>query len=81
MTLGVEVISSREDPFGQARAARGLPLLLHSMSVFREMFALVFAHHRIDTVVDLPEPLGPSSPTIVPGPTVKLTSRIAATAE
>jgi len=53
VTLGVEVISSREDPFGQARAARGLPLLLHSMSVFREMFALVFAHHRIDTVVEV----------------------------
>jgi hypothetical protein len=53
VNLGVEVISSREDPFGQARAARGLPLLLHSMSVFREMFALVFANHPIDKVVEV----------------------------
>ncbi|MFD1045552.1 class I SAM-dependent methyltransferase, partial [Kibdelosporangium lantanae] len=53
MNLGVEVISSREDPFGQARAARGLPLLLHSMSVFREMFALIFANHPIDKVVEV----------------------------
>ena len=53
MNLGVEVISSREDPFGQARAARSLPLLLHSMSVFREMFQLVFANHPIKTVVEV----------------------------
>ena len=36
---------------------------------------------KIETVVDFPEPLGPSSPTIAPGATLKLTSRIAATAE
>jgi hypothetical protein len=53
VNLGVDVVSSREDPFGQARAARSLPLLLHSMSVFREMFALIFAHHPIRTVVEV----------------------------
>ena len=34
-----------------------------------------------ETVVDLPEPFGPSSPRIVPGSSVKLTSRIAGIAE
>ena len=34
-----------------------------------------------ETVVDFPEPFGPSSPKIVPGSGVKLTSRIAAIAE
>ncbi len=32
----------------------------------------------MDTVVDFPEPFGPSSPRIVPGAIVKLTSRTAA---
>ena len=32
-----------------------------------------------ETVVDLPEPFGPSSPRIAPGSSVKLTSRIAGT--
>ncbi|MET0134329.1 MAG: class I SAM-dependent methyltransferase, partial [Kibdelosporangium sp.] len=40
-------------PYGQARAARSQPLLLHSMSVFREMFALVFAGREIRTVVEV----------------------------
>ena len=34
-----------------------------------------------ETVVDFPEPFGPSSPRIVPGSSVKLTSRIAGIAE
>lgn len=53
MNLSVEVVSSREDPFGQARAARSQPLLLHSMSVFREMFELVFAGREIRSVVEV----------------------------
>jgi hypothetical protein len=53
MTLSVDVVSSREDPHAQARAARGQPLLLHSMSVFREMFAILFANRKITTVVEV----------------------------
>ena len=53
MNLGVEVIGSREDPYSQARSARSLPLLLHSMSVFREMFAVIFANREIRTVVEV----------------------------
>lgn len=54
MTLSVDVVSStREDPHAQARAARSQPVLLHSMSVFREMFAIVFANRKISTVVEV----------------------------
>ena len=35
----------------------------------------------IDTVVDLPDPFGPSSPRTLPGRSVKLTSRTAGIAE
>lgn len=45
--------SSREDPHAQARAARAQPLLLHSLTLFREIFELLFAHHRIATVVEV----------------------------
>ena len=44
---------TREDPHAQARQARQLPLLLHSMSVFREVFELVFANREISTVVEV----------------------------
>ncbi|GAB3579199.1 hypothetical protein GCM10027445_47380 [Amycolatopsis endophytica] len=44
---------TREDPHAQARAARQLPLLLHSLSLFREIFEIVHAHHRISTVVEV----------------------------
>ncbi|MFD0691525.1 class I SAM-dependent methyltransferase [Actinomadura fibrosa] len=37
------VTGTRGDPHAQARAARGLPLLVHSMSVFRELFEQIFA--------------------------------------
>lgn len=53
MTLSVDVVSSREDPHAQARAARSQPLLLHSMSAFREMFAILFANRKITTVVEV----------------------------
>ncbi|MFP3962598.1 class I SAM-dependent methyltransferase [Actinomadura fulvescens] len=44
---------SREDPHGQSRAARELPLLLHSMSLFHELFERVFAAREIATVVEV----------------------------
>ncbi|MDQ0377468.1 class I SAM-dependent methyltransferase [Amycolatopsis thermophila] len=44
---------TREDPHAQARAARQLPLLLHSLSCFREIFEIVYAHHPISTVVEV----------------------------
>ncbi len=47
------VLSTREDPHAQAREARHQPLLLHSMSVFREIFELLFAHRDISTVVEV----------------------------
>lgn len=53
MGLLVDMIGSREDPHAQARAARQQPLLLHSMSAFREMFAILFAHREIKTVVEV----------------------------
>lgn len=53
MTVDVEVVGSREDPNAQIRKARSLPLLLHSMSVFREMFEIIFANREIATVVEV----------------------------
>jgi len=44
---------SRTDPHAQARAAREQPLLLHSLSLFREVFAEVFAAGEIATVVEV----------------------------
>lgn len=44
---------TRDDPHAQARHARQLPLLLHSMAVFRELFEIVFAHRKISTVVEV----------------------------
>jgi hypothetical protein len=47
------VVGSPDDPHAQARAAREQPLLLHSMSVFRELFALIFGCREIRTVVEV----------------------------
>ncbi|MEU8798981.1 class I SAM-dependent methyltransferase [Spirillospora sp. NPDC048819] len=44
---------SPEDPHAQARAAREQPLLLHSMSVFRELFEAIFRCREIGTVVEV----------------------------
>ncbi|WP_020666118.1 class I SAM-dependent methyltransferase [Amycolatopsis nigrescens] len=44
---------SRHDPHAQARHARQSPLLLHSLSVFREIFELLFEHREIGTVVEV----------------------------
>jgi hypothetical protein len=44
---------TRDDPHAQARQARRQPLLLHSMSVFRELFEIVFAGREISTVVEV----------------------------
>ncbi|WP_211343216.1 class I SAM-dependent methyltransferase [Actinomadura pelletieri] len=44
---------SPADPDAQARAAREQPLLLHSMSTFRELFEVFFAHREIATVVEV----------------------------
>ncbi len=44
---------SRTDPHAQARAAREQPLLLHSLSLFREVFAEVLAAREIATVVEV----------------------------
>ncbi|WP_432515349.1 class I SAM-dependent methyltransferase [Kineococcus sp. SYSU DK001] len=48
-----ERFGSRHDPHRQGRAAREQPLLLHSLSLFREVFELVFAHRTIRTVVEV----------------------------
>lgn len=48
-----EFSGSRDDPHAQIRAARRQPLLLHSMTVFREIFEVVFAHRDISTVVEV----------------------------
>ncbi|MFI0372756.1 class I SAM-dependent methyltransferase [Actinomadura sp. 1N219] len=50
---GHQVTGSREDPHAQARAARAQPLLLHSMSLFRELFETIFAHREIATVIEV----------------------------
>lgn len=50
---GAAVVGSPDDPHAQARAAREQPLLLHSMSVFRELFALLFDCREIRAVVEV----------------------------
>lgn len=47
------VTGSRTDPHAQTRAAREQPLLLHSMSVFAELFEMIFAHRDIAEVVEV----------------------------
>jgi hypothetical protein len=44
---------TRNDPHAQARAARSAPVLLHSLSLFREVFEQVYAHRTIRTVVEV----------------------------
>lgn len=51
--FGAAVTGSPEDPHAQARAARGQPLLLHSMSVFRELFETIFRCREVGTVVEI----------------------------
>jgi len=46
-------VGTRDDPHAQPREARRLPLLLHSMSVFRELFEIIFAGRDIGTVVEV----------------------------
>lgn len=53
MNLDAQMTGSREDPHSQARGARELPLLLHSMSAFREFFKVIFAAREITTVVEV----------------------------
>lgn len=53
MIHGVDVIGSREDPHASIRAARALPLMLHSLSVMREQFEILFAHREIKRVVEV----------------------------
>ena len=50
---GSAVTGSPDDPHAQARAAREQPLLLHSMSVFREAFETVARHRELATVVEV----------------------------
>ena len=45
--------STRDDPHAQARAARSQPLLLHSVSLFREIFAVIYRSRQIDTVIEV----------------------------
>jgi hypothetical protein len=44
---------TRDDPHAQARAARQLPILLHSMAIFREIFEIIFADRKLGTVVEV----------------------------
>lgn len=46
-------IGTRSDPHAQIRAARRQPLLLHSLSSFREIFTALFRHRDISTVVEV----------------------------
>jgi hypothetical protein len=47
------LLGTRENPHVQACKARSQPLLLHSMSVFREFFEIIFTHRTISTVVEV----------------------------
>ncbi|WP_412520614.1 class I SAM-dependent methyltransferase [Actinomadura madurae] len=51
--FGAAVTGTPADPHAQARAAREQPLLLHSMSVFRELFQTIFGCREIATVVEV----------------------------
>lgn len=53
MNVDADMTGNRDDPHAQARVARQQPLLLHSMSVFREMFTILFEHRKIRTVVEV----------------------------
>lgn len=47
------MLGTRQDPHGQARAARAQPLLLHSMALFHEVFERVFENRLISTVIEV----------------------------
>lgn len=47
------VLSTRDDPHAQARHARSQPLLLHSLTLFRDVFATLFDQRTITTVVEI----------------------------
>lgn len=46
-------LGSRSQPHAQEQAARSGPLLLHSLSLFREVFEEIYAHRPISTVVEV----------------------------
>jgi hypothetical protein len=46
-------MGDRNDPHAQIRTARSAPLLLHSLSLFRELFEDIYAHRKISTVVEI----------------------------
>ncbi|WP_433476625.1 class I SAM-dependent methyltransferase [Spirillospora sp. CA-142024] len=51
--FGAAAAGSPGDPHEQARAAREQPLLLHSMSVFRELYEAISGCREIATVVEV----------------------------
>lgn len=53
MTGDETPFSTRDDPHAQARAARGQPLLLHSVRLFREILVEIYRAHDIHTVVEI----------------------------
>jgi len=53
MSRGGYTFSTRDDPHAQARAARSQPLLLHSVQLFREIFAVIYRAHDIHTVIEI----------------------------
>ena len=53
MSSGRYTFSTRDDPHAQARAARSQPLLLHSLQLFREIFAVIYRTRDIHTVIEI----------------------------
>jgi hypothetical protein len=53
VTLDPAMIGDRTDPHAQARTARQQPFLLHSMSVFHEMFKILFTYKKIESVLEV----------------------------
>jgi len=53
MSSGSYTFSTRDDPHAQARAARSQPLLLHSVQLFREIFAVIYRTRDIHTVIEI----------------------------
>ena len=53
MSSGKYTFSTRDDPHAQARAARSQPLLLHSLQLFREIFAVIYRTRDIHTVIEV----------------------------
>jgi len=53
MSSGRYTFSTRDDPHAQARAARSQPLLLHSVQLFREIFAVIYRTRDIHTVIEI----------------------------